>query len=280
MPPRSPNHSKATRPFLVSPVLIEETIDEIIGDIEGRFVNEKDLKTDHVQWLLGHDGDSESPCPVGISPAYSQSDNLRALACAHDTRVLIVNFNSTRPYPDGGAAGSGAQVLEKELLCHPHCTLYAFDLATLALSLHLHFHLRVNNAVDIQSALRITDRSVIDSLQAVIDDPSRVNSERVARAFENMRYQSSEQKDLKDIVQRSWICGYIGRYDAEAIREAFDKAPKVDMMELSRDVRRLLHRIDYTAHFLTLLREGIECFTKNGIRLATKGQFEGSIYPS
>jgi hypothetical protein len=266
--------SKAIQPLLFYQVLIEETIDKPIGDIEARFVHEKELKTDHVQWLLGHD--ENSPCSVGISPAYSKSGDLRALACALDTRVLIINFYSTSPYPDGCvgcAAGSGTQVqnverrnlLEKELLCYPRCTIYAFDLATLALSLRLHFHLRVANAVDIQSALRIPDRSVMDSVRVVIDDPSRIISENITRAFENMRYQSSEQKDLTDIVQRSWVCGYIGQYDAKAIREMFDKAPRVDMTKLSRDVRRLLHRISYTVHLTILPREGVECFTKMGI---------------
>ena len=227
-----------------------------IDDIEARVVHEKDLEPTHLQWLLGPDGNS--PRSVGISPAYSQSGGLPALACALDTRVLVINFHSSKPYRDG-ATSSGTvprnverrRLLEYELLCQPLCTLYAFDLADIALSLHLHLHLHLTNAIDIQSALRIPDRTVVLSVQTVIADAFQVWSENIDRAFENMLYHSSKPKYLTDLVQRAWLCSYIGRYDFEAIRDMFYKAPKVDTEKFSQDVRRFLHQIDYTAHLTT-----------------------------
>jgi hypothetical protein len=231
----------------------QNLIDEYTDNIEARVVHEKDLQPTHLQWLLGSDGNS--PRSVGISPAYSQSGSLPALACALDTRVLVINFHSSKAYRDG-ATSSGTKprnverrrLLEYELLCQPLCTIYAFDLASIALSLHLHLHLHITDAIDVQSALEIPDRSVVVSVQRVIADACKIWTENIDRAFDNMTFQSSKHKDLTDLVQRAWLCSYIGRYDFEAIKDMFYKAPKVDTAKFSEDVRRLLHQIDYTVY--------------------------------
>lgn len=250
----------------------QNLIDEYIDNIEARVVHEKDLELTDLEWLLGPDGNS--PRSVGISPAYSQSGGLPALACAVDTRVLVIKFHKSIPYSDG-ATGSGTVPrnverrgqLEHELLCHPLCTLYAFDLANIALSLHLHFHLHLTDAIDIQSALRIPDRTVFLSVQSVIADACKIWSENIDRAFENTIYRSSKHKDLTDLVQRAWLCSYIGRYDSEAIKDMLYKAPKVDtsIERFSQDVRRFLYQIDYIVHLTTSLQQGTECSTKSGV---------------
>jgi hypothetical protein len=104
------------------------------------------------------------------------------------------------------------------------------------------------------------------SVQSVIADACPIWSENIDRAFENTIYRSSKHKDLTDLVQRAWVCSFIGQYDFEAIREMFYKAPKVDTAKFSQDVRRFLRRqIDYTVHLTTSLQQGIECSTKSGI---------------
>ena len=245
-------------------------IDEYIENIETRVVHEKNLDPTDLEWLLGPDGNS--PRSVGISPAYSQSGGLPALACALDTRVLVINFHKSIPYSDG-TTGSGTVprnverrgLLEYELLCHPLCTLYAFDLANIALSLHLHLHLHLTDAIDIQSALGTPDRNVVFSVQTVIADACKVWSENIDRAFENMTYRSSKHKDLTDLIHRAWLCSYIGRYDSESIRDMFYKTPKVDTEKFSQDVRRFLYEFDYTVHLTTSLQQGTECSTKSGV---------------
>lgn len=221
----------------------QNLIDEYIDNIEARVVHEKDLAPSHLHWLLGPDGNA--PRSVGISPAYSQSGGLPALACALDTRVLVIKFHKSMPYSDGTTSSGTVQrnvdcrrLLEYELLCHPLCTIYAFDLANIALSLHLHFNLHLTDAIDIQSALKIPDRSVVLSVQSVIADTCKVWTENIDRAFGNMTYHSSKYKDLTDLVQRAWLCFYIGQYDFEAIKDMFYKAPKVDTAKFSQDVRR------------------------------------------
>ena len=239
-------------------MFIQNLIDEDIDNIEARVVREKELEPIHLQWLLGPDGNS--PRSVGISPAYSKSGGLPALACALETRVLIVHFQKLVPHRDGA---TGRSLLKYELLCHPLCTLYAFDLANVALALH-HLSLPLTDAVDIQSALGSPDRSIVTSVQTVIADTCKVWSENIDRAFENMIHISSKHKDLTDLVQRAWLCSYIGRYDFEAIKDTFYKAPKVDTTKLSQDVRRFLHQIDYIVHLTTSLQQAIEYSTKNG----------------
>lgn len=244
-------------------------IDEYNSGIQARVVHEKDLETEHIQWLLGPD-DANSPRSVGVSPAYSRTGRLPALACALDSRVLIINFHTTDPYRDGDVSRSASATLsrrrnqlEEELFCHPHCTLYAFDLAPLALSLRLHFNIHLTNAIDIQSALQVSGRSVVAAVQIVISDPSLVFSDNISSAFENMFYESNKDKDLTELVQRAWLTSYVGRYDVEEIQDLFSKAPKVDMKKFSDAVRHLLCWIDHTVLLITLI--GVEYSPKNGL---------------
>lgn len=218
------------------------------NNIEARIVPEKDLKSDDIQWLL-EPGDVDSPRSVGISPAYSKSGGLPVLACAHDTRVLVVIFHGTKAYREDNASGNGTasqppnlgrrNQLENELLCNPLCTLYAFDLAPLALSLRLHLHLHLTDAIDIQSVLKAPDRSIMNAIRVTIADSFEIHSINITNTFERMLYEPNKGKDsnhraLSDPVQRAWLCGYIGQCDFGVIK---DKVPKVDMKNFSDDVR-------------------------------------------
>ena len=220
------------------------------NDIEARIVNEKELKTDDIQWLLGP-GDVDSPRSVGISPAYSKSGGLPVLACAHDTRVLVIKFHGTKAYRhgDGNASGHGTpsqppnlerrNQLENELLCNSLYTIYAFDLAPLALSLRLHLHLHLSDGIDIQSVLKAPDRSIMNAVQVAIADSFEIFSSNITNTFERILYEPNNGKDpkhrdLSDLVQRAWLCGYIGQCDFGVIK---DKVPKVDMKNFSDDVR-------------------------------------------
>jgi len=104
------------------------------------------------------------------------------------------------------------------------------------------------------------------SVQNVIADASKVWPENIKRAFENMIHRSKKHK-VTDLVQRAWLCSYIGRYDSEAIKDMFYKAPKVDTSadKFSQDVRRFLFQIDYTVHLTASLQQGTECLAKNGV---------------
>ena len=221
-------------------------VDVYTDNIEAHVVHEKELKTDDIQWLLGP-GDTNSPRSVGISPAYSQSGGLPAVACAHGARVLILNFHSSKAYSDGNVGGSGTRprnaerrkLLEDQLLCNPLYSLYAFDLAPLAFSLHLHIHLRLTDAIDIQSALGVSDRSILDTVRVVIADTSPIFADNITSTFNRMLYESNKQKDLTDLVQRAWLCGFVGRYEYGGIQDLFYKAPKVDMNKFSVEVSLL-----------------------------------------
>ena len=224
-----------------SPSFDQNLINEHIGCIKSRVVHEKVLETDHIQWLLGL-SDPNSPRSVGISPAYSQSGGLPAFACANDTRVLIVNLHSTTPYKDGNLSGSGTtprnlkrrKLLEELLLCNPFVTLYAFDLAPFVLSLCLHAHLHVTEAIDIQSALGVADRSIVGTVRVVTTE---IFPDNITGAFKRVLYESNKDKDLTDLVQRAWLSGFIGQYDLGLVKDMLYKAPKVNMKKFSNEVR-------------------------------------------
>lgn len=248
LPPQPSNRHEAAK----TTYSFDQTfIDEPIDSIEARVVPERQLDITDLEWLFGSAANSTRS--VGISPAYSKSGSLPALACAVGNRVLILRFVSSRPYEDGSMSGPRPRnterrnQLEQELLCHQDCTLYAFDLAPLALSLRLHLHLHVSNAIDIQSALPVPTRSPVDSVQIVISDASPIFADNITSAFETTLYVSDKHKDLTELVQRAWLCGYIGQYDLGTAQDLFYKAPRVDMMKFSTEVSIFLNQTSRSA---------------------------------
>lgn len=272
IPPPSSNRHEAAKTYSFDQTFIDEPIDSI----EARVVPERQLEITDLEWLFGNAANSHRS--VGISPAYSKSGSLPALACALGNRVLIIKFLSSKPHEDGSMSGPRPRnidrrnQLEQELLCHPDCTLYAFDLAPLALSLRLHLHLHVSNAIDIQSALPVPTRSPVDSVKIIISDASPIFDDNITSAFETTLFVSDKHKDLTGLVQRAWLCGYIGQYDLGTAKDLFYKAPKVDMMKFSADVSLFLNL--FAAHLTTSISQGTKRSAEDVIRHPAARQYE------
>jgi hypothetical protein len=223
---------------------LQNFIDEPIDStIETRIVHEKGIDSADLEWLFGPL--ANSPRSVGISPAYSKSGSLPALACAIENRVLVINFYSTKARDDGRTSGARPRDiierrnrLEEELLCHPDCTLYSFDLATFALSLHLHFQIHLANAIDIQSALPVRSRSPVNSVRAIVGE--QIFADIITSTFETIVYKYDEQEDTGSLVQIAWLCGYLGQVGNT--KDLFRDAPKVDTRNFSADVSRFSKR--------------------------------------
>lgn len=240
MPRRPSVRPAASQPSSFLQNFIDEPID---NSIETRVVHEKGLESADLEWLFGPLADS--PRSVGISPAYSKSGSLPSLACAFGTRVLVINFYSSKARDDGRTSGARSNSiiarrsrLEQELLCHPECTFYSFDLATFALSLNLHFQLHLANAVDIQSALPGHSRSPVDSVRAIVGE--HIFADIITSTFETTIYKYDEQENTGSLVQMAWLCGYLGQLGNT--KDLFRDAPKVDTTNFSADVSRFLKR--------------------------------------
>ncbi|KAH9037839.1 P-loop containing nucleoside triphosphate hydrolase protein [Lactarius pseudohatsudake] len=249
---------QSSNPAASQPLSFDQTfIDEPIDSIQARVVHEKELEITDFQWLFG--SAANSPRSVGISPAYSKSGSLPALACALGNRVLIINFHSSKPHDDGTSGPRPRNIdrrnqLEQELLSHPDNTFYAFDLAPLALSLRLHLHLHLSNAIDIQSALPVPTRSPVDSVQVIVSDASPIFADNITSAFETTLYVSSKHKDLTELVQRAWLCGYLGQYDLGNTQDLFYAAPKVDMRKFSAEALNVLQKMSYDMQRLDIMK--------------------------
>jgi hypothetical protein len=235
---------------------LQNFIDEPIDStIETRIVHEKGIDSADLEWLFGPL--ANSPRSVGISPAYSKSGSLPALACAIENRVLVINFYSTKARDDGRTSGARPRDiierrnrLEEELLCHPDCTLYSFDLATFALSLHLHFQIHLANAIDIQSALPVRSRSPVNSVRAIVGE--QIFADIITSTFETIVYKYDEQEDTGSLVQIAWLCGYLGQVGNT--KDLFRDAPKVDTRNFSADKLRVLQKMSYDAQRLASQR--------------------------
>ncbi|KAI0264461.1 hypothetical protein BC834DRAFT_265535 [Gloeopeniophorella convolvens] len=230
--------SHRSQPGAVS-AIYQNFIDAPIAAIEVRCIRERDLAIADIEWLFGFV--ANSPRSVGISPAYSQSGGMPALAFALGERALVIELLSSKAEPGADSSvprmrnAERRKLLEKELLCHPDCTFYAFDFAPVVLSIYIHLQVHLSNGIDIQSALPVPSRSPEDSVHAVIGDALPVYATNITTAFDNMLYGTDKKKaEQTALVQRAWLSGYIGQYDSSNVKDMFYAAPKIDLKKFSK----------------------------------------------
>ena len=112
--------------------------------------------------------------PIGVSPGYSSSGKLVAIAIADDQHCVIVEFNVAGPRrgrsnnTPPSRNEEGLQLLQR-ILCRTAGDLIAFDMGPLTMSLYCDAHrLRVHNAVDVQSGVSAVDRKPLSAIKAII----------------------------------------------------------------------------------------------------------------
>ncbi|GLB40323.1 putative AAA domain containing protein [Lyophyllum shimeji] len=135
----------------------------------------------------------DHPRPIGLSPGFSSTGKLLALAIADDKQCTIVEFN-VRAAPGYGRNRGGRDDkpslhrnlddLQQTILCRPAGELFAFDMAPLSMSLWGDAKLRVTNAVDIQSGLSAVDRKPLTAIKEILGKRNaRFEGPKVAASF-------------------------------------------------------------------------------------------------
>ncbi|KAF7970074.1 hypothetical protein HWV62_25050 [Athelia sp. TMB] len=180
----------------------------------------------------------DNPCdPIGIAPAYAQSDNqLVVLAISNASQILLVELfskiNAERGtfVPSQRKNSRGHTLLQDKLLYRPMGSIYAFDFEPLALSLYKdHGGLRLVNGVDLQSACcpEDRDRQPLMSIKAAIGDDTTIYDDNIRDSFENMIY---DPKRTPEIANRAWVSQYLARLGT--MEAVFAAAKKIDTQKI------------------------------------------------
>jgi hypothetical protein len=190
----------------------------------------------------------DHPRPIGISPGYSASGTLLALAIADDANCRIVEFYSAKPKREFYGRGDekppphrnlqGRALLQTSILCRPLGDLFAFDLGPLSMSLYCDVGTRITNGVDIQSAFSAVNRRPLATIEAAVGDTVPIMAENITTVFRNPIYDQEDRNRATDLAMRAWVSQFIAGLDNAA--DTFAKVPKIDTKKLSPEVSHLL----------------------------------------
>lgn len=187
--------------------------------------------------------------PLGISPGYSQSGRLLALAITDGKRCCIVEFTEPRGNRRSQAGKAilpkgvvdGRKYLQDQILCRNEGDIFAFDMAPLAMSLFCDLGVRIAGAVDIQSAFSAVDRKPLSAIEESlgtktdIDSPQKIkiNPENVKRLFLYPVYDST-RNTMVDLAVRAWVSQFLPGYQNG--EQTFAKVRKIDTKKHSSEV--------------------------------------------
>ncbi|KAF5382186.1 hypothetical protein D9615_004444 [Tricholomella constricta] len=159
--------------------------------------------------------------PVGISPGYSSTGKLVALAITDDKNCTIIEFSNVSPRPmrdRGGRSNNKSPLprnldeLQRKILCRPAGELFAFDMGPLSMSLYNDSKLRIKNAVDIQSGLSAMDRKPLTAIKEILGTAASIKEQNVVTVFRYPVYDPDDRKGATDLAMRAWISQLLAEY--------------------------------------------------------------------
>jgi hypothetical protein len=166
--------------------------------------------------------------PIGISSSFAKSRKLTVLAISNATNVLIIQLQNNAPR-------NVRVLLEHRLLCRDVGDAYAFDLAPLALSLFMDHGLRINNAVDIQSACHTKGkRDPAVAIAHAVGDSVRTNQRNIRAVFTLESQLWDPNKGVPPLVQRAWISYYVSQINE--MEHYFQEVKRVHTTKFTEDV--------------------------------------------
>ncbi|KAG6329772.1 hypothetical protein ID866_9318 [Astraeus odoratus] len=193
--------------------------------------------------------------PLGLSATYSPFGGLRLLAIADGTTVVIIDFesdnskNNGRDTPPIDTSTTGRDYLSDHVLRRTAGFVYAFDMGPLALALWQSHDLRIQQAIDMQSAGPPTSRSPFLTISLAVGDMTRIFKSNIRKVFDDYVYHIPDDvaisKTTTPLAQRASVTHYISQLGSMEDRLA--KVPPVDTFKLSDTVLRFLAKTSIDA---------------------------------
>jgi len=179
--------------------------------------------------------------PIGISPGYSSSGQLIAVAIADDQHCVLVEFNVSGPRRARGnnippnRNEEGLKLLQ-QILCRTAGDLIAFDMGPLTMSLYCDANrLRVNNAVDVQSGVSAVDRKPLTVIKAIIGTDVPIKEKNVVGIFRHPEYKTTDRNvSAAELAMRAWVSQVLSSYGNGA--ETLAKVPRISTLDLKEEV--------------------------------------------
>ncbi|KAG6888424.1 hypothetical protein C0992_008504 [Termitomyces sp. T32_za158] len=217
--------------------------------------------------------------PIGISPGYSSTGKLIALAIADEKTCIIVDFKIPRGRADRGQSANRSSIqrnlgeLQDKILCRPAGELFAFDMGPLCLSIYADANLRVTNAVDIQSGLSAVDRKPLTAIKEILGTSVTIKEQNVRTVFYYLVYDPEDRKSATDLAQRAWVSQILAEYGNGAV--TLGKVPRIDTQKLSEQklitlakntndaLRQNLNKPMKTQHDVSVVTNGENITTKS-----------------
>ena len=181
--------------------------------------------------------------PIGISPGYSSSGKLIAIAIADDQHCVIVEFNVSVAGPRRGRGNNtpptrneeGLKLLQ-QILCRTEGDLIAFDMGPLTMSLYSDANrLRVHNAVDVQSGVSAVDRKPLTTIKAIMGTAVPIKEGNVDTIFRYPEYKSDDRNaSASELAMRAWVSQVLSSYGNGA--ETLAKVPRISTLDSKEGV--------------------------------------------
>jgi len=182
--------------------------------------------------------------PLGLSAAYSPIGGLRLLAVADATTVTIVDFETDNSKDNGRATPPhdttvGVDYLRDHVLCRSAGFVHSFDMGPLALALWQSHNLRIQQAIDVQSACATPlTRAPLAAVKFAIGDTARIFDVNITRAFNDyichVPDDPSASQTTTPLAQRAWVAHHISQLGL--MEERLANVPPVNTVKLSDTV--------------------------------------------
>lgn len=186
--------------------------------------------------------------PLGLSAAYSPIGGLRLLAVADATTVTIVDFETDNSKDNGRATPPhdttvGVDYLRDHVLCRSAGFVHSFDMGPLALALWQSHNLRIQQAIDVQSACATPlTRAPLAAVKFAIGDTARIFDVNITRAFNDyichVPDDPSASQTTTPLAQRAWVAHHISQLGL--MEERLANVPPVNTVKLSDTILRFL----------------------------------------
>ncbi|KAI0342871.1 hypothetical protein BDW22DRAFT_160547 [Trametopsis cervina] len=196
---------------------------------------ETDLTEEKIATLFNSGGGAKGeapstavPVPVGLAGGFTPSGLLNTLAVCVASNLYLIQFRSKTKSSEDAVVAS-RKLLQELILFRPGTTLYAFDLAPLALSLYCDRDLFIENGVDVQSGCTCKDpRDAVNATGFAIASThaAKMFKDNVRAAFKSNIRDVDNPKTSRALAMRAWLASYIPTLGD--MEERFREVPKIN----------------------------------------------------